>query len=157
MASDEQRLEMARLAVADIPGIEVSDFEFSLPRPSYSWLTLTELQKAYPQHSFRLIIGADNWADFDRWRNPDLIRERFGLIVYPRPGEIIADPPRGVTVLQGAPQMDISSTRIRALFAEEERQDEDLQSKTEPSADTFLSPEVMAYIRNNSIYCSAAE
>ncbi len=46
LASDEQRLEMARLAVADIPGIEVSDFEFSLPRPSYSWLTLTELKKA---------------------------------------------------------------------------------------------------------------
>nr|MDE6341694.1 adenylyltransferase/cytidyltransferase family protein [Muribaculaceae bacterium] len=52
VASDTQRLEMARIAVEDITGIEVSDFEFNLPRPSYSWLTLTELQKAYPQHSF---------------------------------------------------------------------------------------------------------
>lgn len=157
VASDEQRLEMARIAVEDIPGIEVSDFEFNLPRPSYSWLTLTELQKAYPQHSFRLIIGADNWADFGRWKNPDLIREHFGLIVYPRPGETLAAPHQGVTVLDDAPQMDVSSTGIRSLLAEESRYDGAEPSTSEPSPDKFLSPEVMAYIRKNHIYCSASD
>lgn len=117
VASDSQRLEMARLAVEDIPGIRVSDFEFSLPRPSYSWLTLSRLHTAYPDISFRLIIGGDNWADFERWKNPDLIRSQFGVIVYPRPGESIPNPPAGVAILTDAPQMQVSSTEIRYLLA----------------------------------------
>ena len=118
VASDEERLEMARLATEGMDGIKVSDFEFSLPVPSYSWLTLTRLREAYPDISFRLIIGGDNWADFRRWKNPDLIREQFGVIVYPRPGESLPSPPPGVTILRDAPQMPVSSTEIRRLLRE---------------------------------------
>ncbi|MDE6631620.1 MAG: nicotinate (nicotinamide) nucleotide adenylyltransferase, partial [Muribaculaceae bacterium] len=85
VATNEQRLEMARLAVEGIPGIRVSDFEFHLPIPSYTYKTLTELKKSYPDHDFRLIIGGDNWADFYRWRNPKEIVSDFGVIIYPRP------------------------------------------------------------------------
>ena len=92
VASDRERLEMARLAVAGHPGIKVSDFEFTLPIPSYTYNTLAKLKEAYPDCDFRLIIGGDNWADFDRWRNPQEILDEFGLIVYPRPGEEIRTP-----------------------------------------------------------------
>lgn len=156
LTTDEQRLDMARLAVEDIPGIEVSDFEFSLPRPSYTWLTLTELQKAYPQHSFRLIIGADNWNDFDKWKNPDLILERFGLIVYPRPGETLLKTEDGkrktenVTLLTGAPEMAVSSTQIRNLL--QSGASENGKHKTENLP--FLPSKVLDYIHFHHLYKS---
>ncbi|MDE5586230.1 MAG: nicotinate-nicotinamide nucleotide adenylyltransferase, partial [Muribaculaceae bacterium] len=62
VASDAERLEMARLAVAGHPGIKVSDFEFSLPIPSYTYNTLSRLRGAHPDIDFRMIIGGDNWA-----------------------------------------------------------------------------------------------
>ena len=68
LAPEQQRLEGVRQAIKDIPGLVASDFEFSLPRPSYTANTLRELQRAYPEHEFTLIIGEDNIAIFDQWR-----------------------------------------------------------------------------------------
>ena len=124
VATDGQRLEMARLAVADTPGIKVSDFEFSLPIPSYTYNTLRKLKEAYPDIDFRLIIGGDNWAHFDRWRNPQEILDEFGVIVYPRPGEDLSllssvlslKPSSCITILKDAPQMPVSSTQLRTLL-----------------------------------------
>lgn len=116
MASDSDRIAMARLACEDIPLTETDDFEMSLQPPYYTLRTLEALARKYPQHSFRLVIGADNWLTFDRWRDPEKIISRFGLIVYPRPGYIIgsdAKLPDNVTYLAGAPLSDISSTMIR--------------------------------------------
>ncbi|MCM1490380.1 MAG: nicotinate (nicotinamide) nucleotide adenylyltransferase [Muribaculum sp.] len=145
VASNEQRLAMARLATEGIKGIEVSDFEFSLPVPSYSWLTLTKLRESYPDIQFRLIIGGDNWADFGRWKNPDLIREQFGVLVYPRPGETLPSPPSEVTILKDAPQMQISSTEIRNI----------LRINDIPSRERLkqiLSPLVLDYITSHNLY-----
>lgn len=125
VATDEQRLEMARLAVSDISGIKVSDFEFSLPIPSYSYNTLKKLKETYPDIDFRLIIGGDNWASFARWRNPQQILDEFGLIVYPRPGEEITTTSNSqliinnssLIILDSAPQMNVSSTQLRTLLS----------------------------------------
>ena len=65
----------------------LSIFEFTLPRPSYTYHTLQALRKAYPDHEFSLIIGEDNWQCFDRWyRGEDIARET-PIIVYPRDAE----------------------------------------------------------------------
>lgn len=155
IATDEQRLEMARLAVEDIPGIKVSDFEFSLPIPSYTYFTLTKLREAYPEIDFRLIIGGDNWADFDRWRNPEEILSEFCVIVYPRPGEEIPTKANSslVEILNGAPQMPISSTQIRTLLSHQKgnaisnRSTVNLSSKYAPHA----SPIATATNDNSSL------
>ena len=56
-----------------IPSFPASDFEFRLPRPSYTIHTLDKLAEQYPDREFHLIIGADNWQAFDRWRSPEEI------------------------------------------------------------------------------------
>lgn len=120
MASDDQRLAMARLASEDIEITEADDFEMTLDPPYYSLRTLESLARKYPQHSFRLVIGADNWLQFDKWRDPGTIISKFGLIVYPRPGYAIdnsAPMPTNVTYLADAPLSDISSTMIRRRIA----------------------------------------
>lgn len=127
---EDLRLRLTRQAVAGIEGIKASDFEFGLPRPSYSYATLCALRSTYPQHEFRLLIGADNWDIFDHWRNAGEILREFGIIIYPRPGFGLPNPDRttvaaasdtadrptlptdNITILQ-APTYDVSSTMIR--------------------------------------------
>lgn len=48
---DNLRLELVKLAIADYPKFRASDFEFHLPRPSYTIHTLDALQKAYPDRN----------------------------------------------------------------------------------------------------------
>lgn len=119
-APESDRLEMARLAVANISdpfvrnGIKVSDFEFHLPRPSYTVETLRALSKAYPDRAFRWIVGGDNLEGLDSWRSPDEILRDFGLIVYPRPDSRLPEIlPEGVEVLEGVAPFNESSTSIR--------------------------------------------
>lgn len=99
----------------------VSDFEFTLPRPSYTAQTLRALQKAYPQHQWQLLIGEDNLHCFKRWREWEWIAKSFPVLVYPREGTEdrnigcmpAADDFKQLTFLADAPRFDISSTRLR--------------------------------------------
>lgn len=96
---DEQcRLSLARLAVEHEPGIEVSDVEFALPRPSFMSSTLRTLSARYPQREFSLIIGADNWVRFPQWHEARWIMEHYPLIVFPRPVTPSGHCPRACTV-----------------------------------------------------------
>lgn len=117
LADEHQRLEAVRQAIAGHTGIVASDFEFSLPRPSYTANTLRELAKAYPEHTFSLIIGEDNWCIFDRWRESDYILSNYRIIVYPRHAGTQKTSPYPmsdkVMYMDGAPYFDISSTELR--------------------------------------------
>ena len=87
LLDENERLAMVRLAVAPYPTLKACDFEFTLPRPSYTYHTLQALRQAYSDCEFSLIIGEDNWQCFDRWyRGEDIARET-PIIVYPRSSE----------------------------------------------------------------------
>lgn len=125
LADEQVRLEQVRHAVADIPKVKVSDFEFCLPRPSYTANTLRALSKTYPDDVFTLIIGEDNLTIFDHWREWEYILSHYRLFVYPRHGGSIdylrkaetqiAQYPtaKDIVFLKDAPYFDISSTEIR--------------------------------------------
>lgn len=121
LAPEGERLDAVRQAVKDIPHVIASDFEFSLPRPSYTANTLRELQKTYPEHEFTLVIGEDNLAIFDRWREYDFILANFRVFVYPRHGSapsanlqlFKSSNTKSILFLDGAPYFDISSTELR--------------------------------------------
>ena len=119
LLADTVRLEMVQAATAGYPHFRASDFEFSLPRPSYTVDTLRALASAYPDRGFTLIVGADNWLSFPRWKHPDEILARHSLIVYPRPGYDIDEStlPPNVTLIH-TPLMEVSSTFIRQAIAE---------------------------------------
>lgn len=141
IADYEDRLAMAKLACGDCDGLVVSDFENHLPIPSYTVNTLAELQKAYPEHSFYLVIGADNWESFNRWYKSDEIIAKYGILVYNRPGYELdeANLPDSVKVVD-TPLYDISSTQIREAIKKGEM----------PTA--WLSPNVIEYIRQKALY-----
>lgn len=114
LLADDLRLQMAIQALADEPFIEVSDYEFHLPRPSYTWNTLQALKDDFPDREFVLLIGGDNWERFPRWYRADDIVSNYQIIVYPRRGSDIdlKSLPPTVSVVE-AELLDISSTDIR--------------------------------------------
>ena len=119
LAPEEERLAAVQNAIKDIKGLVASDFEFSLPRPSYTANTLRALQQAFPQHTFTLLIGEDNLAIFDQWREYEYILQSFRIFVYPRRGTTVDGPSSfihapNIVFLKDAPYFDISSTQIRA-------------------------------------------
>ena len=117
---DEQlRLDMTRIALGPYPQLKACDYEFHLSRPSYMWHTLQSLSNDYPEREFTLLIGADNWAVFDRWYHADDILRTYRIAVYPRRGDTIrqADLPDNVMLLD-TELIDISSTEIRQRIAE---------------------------------------
>lgn len=67
LASNRDRLEMARLATAGMPGVWVSDIELRARGKSYTILTLERLRALFPECSFTLLMGADMLESFDRW------------------------------------------------------------------------------------------
>lgn len=114
LLDDEIRLELVRLALEDNPRLKACGYEFQLPRPSYTWNTLQHLSADYPDRDFTLLIGGDNAAHFDLWRNADEIANRYRIVVYPRPKAVLDAahlPPNAV--LADTPMMDISSTEVR--------------------------------------------
>lgn len=114
MAEYEHRQNMARLATESLEGVKVSDFERHLPLPSYTITTLGALHKAYPQHEFVLVIGADNWERFPRWYHADEILANYQILIYRRPGCELDEKalPSSVQVVD-TPLYDVSSTQIR--------------------------------------------
>lgn len=118
LLDDDIRLMMARKALEGDPHLMASDYEFHLPKPSYTWNTLQHLSTDYPDRRFVLIIGADNWQKFDRWAHHDYILAHYPIAVYPREGYPVsqADLPAGVTLVD-TPLYRLSSTEIRQRIA----------------------------------------
>ena len=117
---DDLRLRLVELATEEYPRFRSSDFEFHLPRPSYSVHTLEKLHETYPERDFYLIIGSDNWARFDRWYQSERIIKENRILIYPRPGFPVNENGLPETVrLVHSPTFEISSTFIRQALEEE--------------------------------------
>ena len=114
LLDDRLRLGMTRRALAPYPRLKACDYEFGLPRPSYMWHTLQAMSRDFPDRDFTLLIGADNWAVFDRWYHADDIIAHYPIAIYPRTGSPIdtASLPEGVR-LYATGLHDISSTEVR--------------------------------------------
>lgn len=120
LADEHVRLRQVEEAIAGRTGLRASDFEFSLPRPTYTAATLRALHEVYPDTEFVLIIGEDNVGVWDRWREHDWIAANHRILVYPRASlnhqssTTKQQLPPPFEYLAGAPLFPISSTQIRA-------------------------------------------
>lgn len=142
LIDEDARLEMTKLALENYPQIRVSDVEFSMPRPSYTINTLKFLTENHPEHSFSLIIGADNWQSFERWKDYEEIIEQYKIFVYPRFGYSVATPAKykkKVEILN-SPIIEISSTFIREGI----REGKNLRA--------FMPDIVYRYIKDHNLY-----
>ncbi|MDR1679830.1 MAG: nicotinate-nucleotide adenylyltransferase [Prevotellaceae bacterium] len=113
--SESLRLRLVELAIANEARFKACTVEFELPKPNFTINTLRRLNELYPNEKFALVIGADNLAVFDRWRDYQTILDHYSVFVYPREGIDSAYWHRQYpqTQLIDAPLFPISSTEIR--------------------------------------------
>jgi nicotinate-nucleotide adenylyltransferase len=79
-----ERVEAAR-KIANHPRIAVTGFPGE-KGPPYTVDLLTELKRRYPAVNFVWLMGADNLAEFHRWRSWQRIFETAPIAVLDRPG-----------------------------------------------------------------------
>ncbi len=116
LLADHHRLEMVYRATEAYDNIKPSNIEFGLPQPNYTVNTLAHLEEKYPDYQFALIMGEDNLNTLHKWKNNEVILERFEVFVYPRVTsttikEEFKNHPKITKV--DAPIMEISSTFVR--------------------------------------------
>lgn len=78
------RLEMCRLAFADIPGAEISDMELQREGKSYTAQTVEELRRSYPDDELFLVMGTDMFLSFETWYRFEYLLENCTLAVLAR-------------------------------------------------------------------------
>ena len=64
------RLEMVKAATEGFDGHMVSDIEIVRGGPSYTVDTLRNLCLEYPEADLLLILGADQFSEFSKWKDP---------------------------------------------------------------------------------------
>jgi nicotinate-nucleotide adenylyltransferase len=138
---DYDRLHLINLAIEDSKNLKSSNIEFKLPRPSYTIDTLTYLGEKYPQHQFTLIMGSDNLVTLSKWKNYELLLERYEILCYRRRGfEDNPYPERKNIRVLDFPFLDISATFIRDNI------------KRGISMQYFLPDAVWKYIDESNLY-----
>ena len=141
--SDADRLRMVEMVTHPMEGVETSAFEFTMPRPSYTIDTLNTLQAKFPDDEFYLVIGADNWDLFGKWRNSEEILAKYHVLIYPRLGHEVVIPDELQERVQAvdAPIIELSSTQIRERLTNGQ------------SVRYYVPDEVLGYIKRKQLYC----
>jgi nicotinate-nucleotide adenylyltransferase len=120
IASAADRATMCRLAFAEFPWAVVDERETRREGTSWSVDTARQLAQEFPSARLVWILGADQLARLDRWKDVAALCGLVEFAVLSRDG-ISTVPPAAVassvrlTVLQ-APAVQVSSTALRAAL-----------------------------------------
>lgn len=160
-ATAEQRLEMLRLAVNEVPGFVIDERELQRAGPSYTVDTLQSLRDELGDVALCWVMGLDAFLGLEGWHEWQRLNELAHIVVTQRPGSehpadgVLAElvehrqafdvaelrlAAAGLIYFQDVTQLDISATDIRRRLAAEQ----DVR---------FLMPDsVRQYIECNRLY-----
>ena len=113
LLEENHRYYMANMAIENDNRFKASNIEFKLTKPSYTVNTLIHLSEKYPQYTFNLIMGEDNYNSIDKWKNYQFILNNYAIYVYPRKSEDKEVNIKGNIKHVRAPLIEISSSYIR--------------------------------------------
>ena len=124
LSAVEHRVAMARLAFADLSRVVVDSRETLRTGPSYTVDTLRELHAEFPGAQFHLVIGQDQAAALQTWRDWETVVRLAIICVAARPDSAGSARPfvppseLGQRLRQlEFPHLPVSATDIRQLFA----------------------------------------
>lgn len=151
----EHRLQMCRLAFADVPKTSVCDIELRASLSGYTYDTLQSLKALYPQRQFAFLMGTDMLFCFEKWYKASALLQQLVLLVVLRAGDSHLQMEQAADALRqkyGAnvvllPQrvQQVSSTQVRQCLA-----------NGQSTAD-LLPPSVQAYIFAHRLYKTGEE
>jgi len=143
---------MVRLAIADEPGLEVSDLEM-VDHPVFTRETLDRFRSDRPDDEPVLLVGSDSLAAFESWRDWRTILATTEVGVLARPGsrraalEAAASPALGEALATAkigwvdSVAHPASSSEIRRRLAAGER-----------IPDGWLDPRVLSFATSHTLY-----
>jgi nicotinate-nucleotide adenylyltransferase len=114
MAPFDARVALCRACFRGIDGVEISELEATLERPSYTVRTLERLAADHSEWELRTLVGSDVLAETHAWHDFPRVEALAPLFVLPRLGHEV--PGLGPAVL---PQ--VSSSEVRELLADRKR------------------------------------
>lgn len=136
-APAEDRLEMVRLATAELPWAVSDDHDLRCPQPAYSYLTAEEMARRNPGARLFWLMGADQWRALPRWKEPERLARAVEFIVFARDGAPDPHPFWKTHFIDGT--HPASATAIR----------QDLAAGIAPK---WLPAPVAGYIRRKGLY-----
>ncbi|MEE8399189.1 MAG: nicotinate-nucleotide adenylyltransferase [Desulfobacterales bacterium] len=110
IADARDRMEMTRIAIADLAGFSVSDLELKRKGPSYTIDTVYHFEQTSPadvQHYF--ILGLDAFLEIDTWKSYRALFQQIAFIVMNRPG---------VGDTSGAETWKVAGEHLKAVVSE---------------------------------------
>lgn len=122
------RCEMIRLAIEEAPYMVLCEYEGSEDSYHFTYQTLGEFKRMYPEHEFYFIIGADSLRDFPTWREPEKIAKLCTLLVACRDEAGIPELKVKISemeerfgtkcLIMNSPKIDAASSEIREMVSE---------------------------------------
>jgi nicotinate-nucleotide adenylyltransferase len=137
----EHRVAMLELATRGNTLFSVSDYELKKAGVSYTIDTVRHLRETYDE--LELIIGYDNFAVLDRWREPDELLRLATIVVLQRKlqkEQQWSHHYAGLVHFIETPFVDISSTEIRERVM------------AGRSIDYLTPPAVVSYVKEHQLY-----
>ncbi len=128
-ASDEDRLEMLRLACMVSDKLDVCSYELENERISYSVYTVRYFRERFPDDELFLLIGSDMLLSFDSWFCYEEILANAGICVVSRNKGDLEDLRKkcrelekiGKIFVSSCTPVEISSTEIRKKIEKNEK------------------------------------
>ncbi len=120
-ASGKQRLAMLNLALKHHSYFKVDSREIQAGGTSYTYRTLQEIHREEPEADLFFILGADQVAQLQDWKHPEILHQLATFIGLERPGEMLRWPdsiPTSRRMAVPARLLQISSTEIRQRIRE---------------------------------------
>lgn len=136
--SNEQRLEMVRLAIEGVPGLAVESFELDRGGISYTYETMLQMTKFHPDTEFYFIIGGDSVETLETWYRIDDLAKLVRFVGVNRPGSNAVST-YDVEMIE-IPEINLSSSLIRTRL------------EAGKSVDFLVSKKVEQYIRGERLY-----
>jgi nicotinate-nucleotide adenylyltransferase len=140
VAAAADRVAMLKLALQGEKRFALDERELSPCATGYTVDTLRALRRELGEAAeIWLLLGGDQYAAFDTWRQPEEVARLARLAVFPRPGFAVDAREGEVKVLSMAPT-PVSASEIRARAARDER------------LDGLVPPAVANYIARHGLY-----
>lgn len=148
LISGEHRINMLNLAFSNDYRFDVLDIEFKLEGKSYTYNTLIELKKLYPDDEFYLIIGSDQFFYFHNWYRAEDILNMVTVVTASREdneyNEMLvykeSNPNMKNAIISSVEAVKVSSSQIREML------------KNDENISQLVPDSVNEYIRKNNLY-----
>ncbi len=84
LLTDEQKIELLKIATNHLSWASVSTLDLELPRPSYSWRLVEHWRTLQPDSKLYWLMGVDQWNQLEQWARPEYLIENLHFIVHHR-------------------------------------------------------------------------